>query len=245
MRTVLVVGVGAGDPEQVTLAAVAALNRADAIVVVDRREELADLAAVRDTICRRCITGPYRELHLPDTERGHGGAEVRAWRHRRATALGELLAGLDEDAVAAILVWGDPAFYDGTVAMLEATAALLPLALEIVPGISSPQVLAARHRITLTRVGRTLTITPGRRLAEVLTTTPGDVVVMLDPACAFLAFPDHDIFWGAYLGMPDELLVAGRVAEVGARIRDARAAARARKGWMFDTYLLRPPAATG
>lgn len=46
---------------------------------------------------------------------------------------------------------------------------------------------------------------------------------------------------GAYLGTPDELLVAGTVGEVGRRIVAMRADAQARHGWIMDTYLLRAP----
>lgn len=48
-----------------------------------------------------------------------------------------------------------------------------------------------------------------------------------------------DIYWGAYLGTPDEILICGALADVRDEIATARAEATARKGWMFDTYLLR------
>ena len=48
-----------------------------------------------------------------------------------------------------------------------------------------------------------------------------------------------EIFWGAYLGTPDELLVAGPLAEAAPKIEEIRAEARRRKGWIMDTYLLR------
>jgi precorrin-6A synthase len=47
------------------------------------------------------------------------------------------------------------------------------------------------------------------------------------------------IYWGAYLGTADEILVSGPLAEVADEIQRVRARARDRKGWMFDTYLLR------
>ena len=64
---------------------------------------------------------------------------------------------------------------------------------------------------------------------------------MLDSECAFLKVLDDDvqIYWGAYLGTPDELLIAGPVTEVGAEIERVRTEARERKGWIMDTYLLR------
>ena len=63
---------------------------------------------------------------------------------------------------------------------------------------------------------------------------------MLDGDCAFLDCPPAtEIWWGAYLGTPDELLLAGTVADVGERIAAVRAEARNRHGWIMDIYLLR------
>jgi precorrin-6A synthase len=71
----------------------------------------------------------------------------------------------------------------------------------------------------------------------------GAAVVMLDADCSFLECPrDTNIWWGAYLGTPDELLVAGTVGGVGEQIVTERAEARERHGWIMDTYLLRSAA---
>ena len=113
---------------------------------------------------------------------------------------------------------------------------------EVIAGISAIAALCARHKIALNRVGEAVQITTGRRLAaEGLPASARDVVVMLDARCAFkqVAGEGIDIYWGAYLGTPDEILVAGALDEVGDEIERMRAAARARKGWIMDTYLLR------
>ena len=67
------------------------------------------------------------------------------------------------------------------------------------------------------------------------------MVVLLDGDTAFttLVGQGYDIYWGAYLGTPDELLVAGPLDEVADSIVQRRREARQRKGWVFDTYLLR------
>ena len=100
------------------------------------------------------------------------------------------------------------------------------------------QALTARHRIPLNEVGEPGLITTGRQLrAHGLS---GSAVVMLDADCSFRACPaDTRIWWGAYLGTDDELLVAGTVGEVGTRIAALRADARDGHGWIMDTYLLR------
>jgi precorrin-6A synthase len=147
---------------------------------------------------------------------------------------------LAEGETGAFLVWGDPALYDGTLRLLEG----LDVAVVSIPGISSVQALAAAHRLILNRVGRPVLITTGRRLAAGMPTDVDDVVVMLDGGTAFASLPDEemadvDVYWGAYVGGPDEILAAGPVLEVRDEIVRRRAEARARKGWIMDTYLLR------
>jgi precorrin-6A synthase len=169
---------------------------------------------------------------------------VDAWHAARA-ALSEAMIEreIGEGACGAFLVWGDPSLYDSTVAILDeiVSRGTLALTYEVIPGISSVQALVARHKIALNRVGEPIQVTTGRRLAA---TSPDEIenaVVMLDAHCAFttLADQDLDIYWGAYVGMPDEILISGRLNEVAADIERARADARERKGWIMDTYLLR------
>jgi precorrin-6A synthase len=64
---------------------------------------------------------------------------------------------------------------------------------------------------------------------------------MLDGHCAFKSLADDeiDIYWGAYLGTPDEILLSGRLSKLSEQIQEVRAQARKRKGWIMDTYLLR------
>jgi len=56
--------------------------------------------------------------------------------------------------------------------------------------------------------------------------------------------PDVEIYWGAYVGTADEILVSGRLADVAGEIEAERARARAEKGWIMDAYLLRAPGET-
>jgi precorrin-6A synthase len=142
-----------------------------------------------------------------------------------------------------LLVWGDPALYDSTLRIVDEIRARGRVAfdVEVVAGISSVQLLAARHRIPLHRVGGAVHITTGRNLTERGVEGLDDIVVMLDGAEAFLTLTGEpfDIFWGAYLGTGDELLVAGPIADVAATVAHVRREARQRKGWIFDIYYLR------
>jgi precorrin-6A synthase len=250
VRTVLVIGIGAGDPEQLTMQAVAALRRAEVVFVVEKGTSADELAAVRHGILERYAQHGPRVVALADPQRDRADPAYReaveVWRARRAELWEEAIAGeLDGDMCGAFLVWGDPAIYDSTLAVLDQILARgnVEFDREVIPGISSPQALAARHAIPFNRVGGAVQITTGRRLAQGWPEGADDVIVMLDAELAFTRFAgdDVDIFWGAYVGTEDEILVSGRVGDVADEIRRLRAESRERKGWIMDTYLLRRP----
>jgi precorrin-6A synthase len=247
VRNVYVIGIGAGDPEQLTLQAVRVLGGLDVVLVVDKGDAKRELTDLRHEICTRHIAGPYRVLTAADPARDRGAADytgaVADWYDARADVLGALL----RDEVSAgenvgILVWGDPALYDSTLRIMERVAASgLQLDWQVYPGISSVQVLAARHRIPLNSIGGPILVTTGRRLAVGFPADQDSVVVMLDGEQTFGVIDPEglDIYWGAYLGTPDEILLAGPLATLSAEISRVRAEARARHGWIMDTYLLR------
>ncbi|WP_432163336.1 precorrin-6A synthase (deacetylating) [Streptomyces tendae] len=251
MRTIHVIGIGAGDPEQLTLQAVSALRGTDVFFVLDKGEAKADLVRLRrDMLEAHVPAGTYRvvEARDPERDRSAGGAAyspaVGDWRSARAGIYERLIAEeLGEDEAGAFLVWGDPALYDSTLGILAEILERGAVAFEydVVPGISSVSSLVARHRTGLNRVARPVQITTGRRLAEGFPEDADDVVVMLDAHQTFRRYADQDIdiYWGAYLGTPDEILDSGPIAEAGPRIERLRAEARERKGWIMDTYLLR------
>ncbi len=250
MRRLLLIGIGAGDPEHVTAQAVRALNEVDVFFVVDKGGDTGDLVALRKEICERFIEdSSYRIVEVPDPPRDRGATAyagaVADWRARRADVWGTALRDeLPDDGVGGLLVWGDPSLYDSTIDVIERILAAGTIAFEyeVIPGISSVHALTARHRIALNRVGGAVQITTGRRLAnDGWPDGIDDLVVMLDADCAFRTVdPDGvEVFWGAYLGTPDELLVAGALAEAAPKIEELRADARRRKGWIMDTALLR------
>jgi precorrin-6A synthase len=244
---ILVIGIGAGDPDHLTLQAVRAVERADVFFVLDKGEVKQELVDLRTEILQR--HAPAAKVVVgrdPDRDRTSSAyvESVDDWRRRRADVCAEMIEReLTGDQIGAFLVWGDPSLYDSTLAILEDIQARgeLTFGVEVIPGISSVSALAARHRIGLNQVGKPIQVTTGRRLAQRWPDGVDDVVVMLDAQTAFTAHTDQDadIYWGAYLGTPDELLVSGKLSEVAAEIEQVRAEARERKGWIMDTYLLR------
>lgn len=250
MRTILLIGIGAGDPRHLTLQAVDAIAATDVFFVLDKGDATAELVAHRRAILERHATpDAHRVVTRRDPERDRDAADyptaVAAWRSRRADLCEELVRDeLPDGGTGAFLIWGDPTLYDGTLDLVTDLAArgTVPLRWEVIPGISSVSALAARHRIPLNRVGGPLQITTGRLLArDGMPDDVDDVAVMLDPHGRFaeLDGDDVDIHWGAYLGLPSERLAAGPVTEVAADILAQRDDARRRQGWIMDTYLLR------
>jgi precorrin-6A synthase len=246
--TAVVVGIGPGDPDLVTLQALEALGSVDVVVVFDKGERVDELLTVRRAVLDRASRGaPPRVLALPDPERELGGtytAAVRSWHHARAAVLERvLLDHVPPGARFGLPVWGDPGLYDSTLRLLDALndRGRLRLAVEVVPGVSSLQLLAARHGIVLHRVGGSLLVTSGRRLRAGIPPGVEDVAVFLDGSCSFVELRGAGwwMFWGAYLGMPGEVLVSGPLDEVADRIVELRTALRGERGWIFDLYLLR------
>jgi precorrin-6A synthase len=246
VKRLSIIGIGAGDPDHLTFQAAKAIAAADVFLLVGKGEAKHDLADLRRALIAEHGRAPYRIVEARDPERDRDAAAYTAavedWRSRRARIYESFVADEVADGqTGALLVWGDPGVYDSTLAALDEVGAEFEY--EVIPGISSVSALTARHRVGLTRVGRPVHITTGRRLAAE-GATADDVVVMLDAHCSFAEAgarlsDEFHIYWGAYLGTPDEILIEGPITEVADEIRAVRAEARARKGWIMDTYLLR------
>lgn len=249
MRRLLLIGIGTGDPAFVTMQAVAALNEAGVFFAFDKGEEKDELIAVRKAICARYIAGDaYRFVTIENPSRHEDEgylSGVEAWHQARADRLrSALVEHVPDGGCGGILVWGDPAFYDSTMRVVRRAldGSELDVSVEIIPGISSIQILAARHRIGLNDIGQPVLITTGRLLKASGPPEAGvSVVVMLDGDLACQAFVGAGltIYWGAGLGGPDEVLVSGLLDDVIGEIVAARAALKAKNGWIMDTYLLR------
>jgi len=250
VRTLLVIGIGMGSPDDLTVQAIVALNRVDVFFVIDKGDATKELVELRTAICDRHIdSADYRVVQVPDAERDRTSpgyeTAVRDWHQERALRCEQAIADeLPDGGCGGFLVWGDPALYDSTIRVIESIRqrGRIDLDYQVVPGISSVQALAAGHRIVLNGIGEPVLITTGRRLTEALDSGAENIVVMLDGGLACSRLEPADgwrIYWGAYLGTPDEVLVAGPLAEVIGQIRDVRAELKERKGWIMDTYLLR------
>jgi precorrin-6A synthase len=241
------IGIGTGNPDHLSRAAIEAMNAADLILLPRKGARAADLIELRRDICAAVLTGATRvvEFDLPERDAAAPYLDaVEDWHGAIAHAwAAQIAAHLPGGGRLALLVWGDPSLYDSTLriaARLQADG--LPLRLSVVPGITSLQALTAAHAIPLNTLAGAVTVTTGRRLRDGGWPAGTDsVAVMLDSGGAFTALNPAGlrIWWGAYLGMAQQVLIAGPLADVGPAILAKRAALRATHGWIMDTYLLR------
>lgn len=242
MRELWLIGIGTGSPNHITLQARQALCAAALILLPKKGVDKSALAALRRRIIGESgASAPVIEFDYPVRTPDLPYAQaVDQWHGEIARRWQSALAGRRLQGPVALLVWGDPSLYDSSLRIAER---LNPKPrIRMLPGISALQALTCAHAIPCNTLGGEVTVTTGRRLRE--RGWPRDarsVVVMLDGACSFqtLDSADTHIWWGAYLGMDEQLLERGPLAEAAPRILTARAAARARHGWIMDTYLLR------
>lgn len=253
MRTIFVIGIGTGNPDHMTLAGISALKAADLLFIPTKGAEKAQLAAVRHAIVARHGADGQRivEFALPPRDTAHPDYRegVSDWHGAIAGRYAEMIRAMGADETAALLVWGDPGLYDSTLRILERARDMGPdmgaaFSVRVVPGITAISALTAAFGIALNTIGNPVTITTGRKLAAGWPEGADSVVVILDGQQAYGRIDPLgiDIYWAAYVGMEAEILMSGRLLDMAEEITAARAAARARHGWIMDIYLLRKAA---
>jgi precorrin-6A synthase len=247
MIDLTLVGIGAGHPDHLTRQGERALNAADLILIPEKGAAKADLADLRRAICAAVVTNPATRLAgfaMPERCSADPDYEsaVNQWHDAIAEVWHATIAAhLPQGGRVALLVWGDPSLYDSTLRIAARLSQRMALRISVVPGITALQALTAAHATALNTIGAPVVITTGRRLrAEGWPPGADAVAVMLDGNCAFQTLdPDGiTIWWGACLGMPEQIIEAGPLAEAAPRILARREAARQAHGWIMDIYLM-------
>lgn len=239
------IGIGTGNPDHVTFEAARAIQDADLILIPRKGEKKADLADLRHQIIANVASDALPrvvEFDLPVRDASGNYLDgVSDWHDAIAMVWTETIHDADGTGKkVALLVWGDPSLYDSTLRIADR---LEPKPnLRVVPGITSLQMLTAAHAIPINGIGAPFTVTTGRQLRDHGWPDGAETVaVMLDGECSFqhLDAEQFDIWWGAYVGMPEQVLIQGNLDTVGAKIVSERARARAAHGWIMDIYVLR------
>ena len=247
MIELLLIGIGTGNPDHMTLAAVKALNTADLILIPNKGPHKSDLSDLRHHICKDVVTNSEVQIHtfdLPVRDESISDYKVRVdnWHDEIADTWAQvIISKLGANGRVAFLVWGDPSLYDSTLRIAERVGKIMPITVSVFPGITAIQALTASHGIPINNIGAPFMVTTGRKLRE--EGWPSDVdtmVIMLDGECSFKYLGDDNItiFWGAYLGMENEIIISGLLPKVTEEILATRAKARADHGWIMDIYIL-------
>jgi precorrin-6A synthase len=252
MKTLYLIGIGTGDPEHLTIQSLNILKKVDVILILDKdSKRQAELVSLRKDILQKYLPEQrYKLVHVKIPERKRGRElnlykeNVTFWRRQKAEILANTInKEIKEGQKAALLIWGDPSLYDGHIEILEYILhkGLAEFNYEIIPGITAMQLLAARHRISLNNIAESILITTGRNLKEIPPEGIKNVVVFLDNYLTYKNFRDSKlhIYWGAYLGTKDEIIISGRIGDVVDEIIRLRTEARKKKGYIMETYILR------
>ncbi|MBU1753876.1 precorrin-6A synthase (deacetylating) [bacterium] len=248
MKKIYLIGIGQGNPDYLTVQAIKTMKKTDVFFLLEKEWDKKDLLKIRKEILERYLSeGTYRVVSakIPKRRKGSKYEEgVEIWRQETAAVIAGLIKDeIKEDESGALLVWGDPSLYDGHLEMLQhiLKQGIINFDYEVIPGITSVQVLAARHKIPLNRIGETIVITTARHLKEYRTEEIKNMAVMLDSRGSFQQLQDEDIdiYWGGYLGSEDEILLSGRLKDIIMDLKNIIKEAKNKKGWLMDTYILR------
>ena len=248
------IGVGTGNPEHITMEAQKFIETSDVVLVPKKtgkgKEYLIDLRLfiLKNLLKKKQVVIHQFDMPTRNLDIKNYIDRVEAWhieiaaRWLQAIEFHKEKKGKNNLKIA-LMIWGDPSLYDSAIRIFSIIKKKTDKSnLTVIPGITAFQVLTAAHKITLNSIGGDILITTGRRLrANDISTRQETLVVMLDEQCSFNKpyMQEYLIYWGAYLGMENQMLVSGLVKEVGEEIIRKRAIARSKFGWIMDTYLLR------
>lgn len=244
--TLSLIGIGSGNPEHLTLQALRILGAADLILIPLKGAEKQQLAQIRRDICDAHAVHPdldivefalpVRDPAIPDYL-----TRVEAWHDAIADAWIAAMAQYPGKQHIALLVWGDPSLYDSSLRIAGRVQGKIALDVTVVPGITSLQGLCAGHAIPLNEAGQPVMITTGRKLREEGWPAGVDrIAVMLDGENSFQCLDGaaFHIWWGAYISMSSETILAGRLDRIQQQIMDTRQELRQQHGWIMDMYIL-------
>ncbi|XAT60802.1 precorrin-6A synthase (deacetylating) [Rhodobacteraceae bacterium Araon29] len=248
MIDLVLVGIGMGNPDHLTGQAIKALQNADLILIPEKGNEKSDLADLRAVICEKLLS-PIPQIarfRLPvrDPKESSYLKRVTDWHEKIALLWrDEIFKHCPNGGRVALMIWGDPSLYDSSLRIANRLIAEeQKVSINVVPGLTSVQLLTAAHKIPLNTLAEPVMIMTGRNLRDGgWPNTVKTAVVMLDGDCSFdqLDGKDYTIWWGAFLGMPEQILASGPLHQCCEDIKVLRANARTEHGWIMDSYLLR------
>ncbi len=190
-----------------------------------------ELARVRAEIIECYVRGrPFRTAPFREPARNDDTA-----------AAGLRLGGLSIEAVdaseaGAFLVWSDRPLYEPAQRILRQLRSMggFELDYEVISGNSDIQALTTAHKVALCNIGRSILTATGRCMTGSFPNNADSIVFMLDAANRS---DRPDMHWTLYAGMPDELLVSGKLREIVDELERVRDGALRGRGWFIEGLL--------
>lgn len=220
-------GVGPGDPDLITVKAVTTLTQA-AVILVPATEGSGDGPGRAETIVvQACPIAATAIQRIPFSMADRSGVSPRrkqAWQDSAEAAIRAFEAGAGVVVFATV---GDPSVYSTFSYLAAHVVEQLPdVDVEVIPGITAMQALAARSRIPLVEGTETLSLVPVTAGLEVLERAldTADTVVAykggrhLPEVIELLRRKERDGVLGVQLGMADEQLITLEDVDQGQRM---------------------------
>ena len=159
--TLIGVGVGPGDPELVTLKAVAVFEAADVILVPATEASGREAGRAEQLVVAVCPTAATKLQRVPFSMAQRSGIGTRRRQSWMASAKAAEQAFADGATTVAFATVGDPSVYSTFSYLAAHVRETVPgLTVSVVPGITAMQALAAVSLIPLVEGTESLTLVP-------------------------------------------------------------------------------------
>ena len=159
-RTLSGVGVGPGDPDHVTVKALRTLEAADVILVPRTEARAGGVGRAEEIVCAHlpAKTAAIRRIPFSMAEhRGVGQRRASAWEASATTAIEAFEAGAKRVAFATV---GDASVFSTFSYLCDLVSRRVEVTIEVIPGITAMQAIAATSRTPLVEGQEILSLVP-------------------------------------------------------------------------------------
>ena len=159
-RTLSGVGVGPGDPDHVTVKALRTLETADVILVPSTEARAGGVGRAEEIVCTHlpAKTAAIRSIPFSMAERrGIGQRRADAWEASATTAIEAFEAGAKRVAFATV---GDASVFSTFSYLCDLVSRRVDVTIEVIPGITAMQAIAATSRTPLVEGQEILSLVP-------------------------------------------------------------------------------------